>query len=58
MVQMIFRKIDRIHQLKRVHDAVNFRYGYRTIQCNNRIRRNGHELIVELQDLLPIGVGS
>ena len=54
---MIFRKINRIHQLQRVHNAAHFRYDYRTIQCNNRIRRNGHELIVELQNLLPIGAG-
>ena len=58
MIQMIFRKIDRIHQSKRVHNAVDFRYNYRTIQCNNRIRRNGHELIVDLQNLRPISAGG
>ena len=58
MIQMVFRKINRIHQLKRMHNAVHFRYSYRTIQCNNRTRRNAHELIVELQNLLPISAGS
>ena len=58
MVQMIFRQINRIHQLKRMRSIVYFRYSYRTIQCNNRARRNGHELIVELQNLRPISAGS
>lgn len=51
MSQMIFRKIDRIDRLKRMLNAVYFRYGYGTIQCNNRARSNGHELIVKLQNL-------
>jgi hypothetical protein len=45
---MIFRKINRIDQLKRTLNAVYFSYGYGPIQCDNRARSDGHELIVKL----------
>jgi len=52
---MILRKINRIDQFKRTLNTMYFRYGNGTIQCDNRARSNGHELIVKLQNLLPIG---
>ena len=54
MAQMILRQINCIDQLQRMLNAVYFRHSYSPIQCNNRVRRNGHELIVELQNLPPI----
>ena len=56
MAQMIFRQINCIDQLERRLNAVYFRYSYSAIQCNNRARSNGHELIVKVQNLSPIGV--
>ena len=54
MAQMIFRQINCIDQLERMLNAVYFRYSYGPIQRNNRARSNGHQLIVELQNLPPI----
>ena len=54
MAQMVFRQINCIDQLERLLNAVYLRYSYSPIQCNNRIRSDGHELIVELQNLLPV----
>ena len=48
MSQMIIRKINGIDKLKRTLNTVYFSYGYGTIQCDNRARSNGHELIVKL----------
>ena len=52
--QMISRQINSIDQLQRRLNTVYLRNHYSPIQCNNRIRSNGHELIVELQYLPPI----
>ena len=54
MAQMIFRQINGVDQLERLLNAVYLRYNHSPIQRNNRIRSNGHELIVELQNLPPV----
>ena len=56
MAQMIFRQINGIDQLERRLSAVDLRYSYGPIQCNNRAWSSGHELIVKLQNLPPICV--
>ena len=54
MAQMILRQINGIDQLERRLNTVYFRYCYGPIQCNNRVRSNGHELIVDPQNLPPV----
>src|SRR5437588_2110903 len=57
-IEVVTLAVQRVDQAKRGVRTLHLGEGYRAIQLYNRARSHDQELVVELEDLPPIGLGG